>query len=140
MPSHPTLTGSWSGAYRYPGDAMPETVFTAQIEERDGAFTGTTQEPNLLGLTDDAIVSADIDGVRNGLDVRFSKFANGSGGLRHVILYEGQANAALTRIDGRWRIPGDWAGTFFMTRDDFGAEEAVEREAEASLERQQGAR
>lgn len=110
-------------------------MFNAQIEERDGAFTGTTQEPNFLGYTPDTVVTADIDGVRSGLDVRFSKFANGSGGLHHVILYEGQANAALTRIDGRWRIPGDWSGTFFMTRDDAGAEEAAEREAEAPVQR-----
>lgn len=130
-----TLSGSWGGAYRYPRDARPETVFNAQIEERDGAFTGTTQEPNSLGYTPDTVVTADIDGVRSGLDVRFSKFANGSGGLHHVILYEGQANATLTRIDGRWRIPGDWSGTFFMTRDDAGAEEAVERATGAPAQR-----
>ncbi len=39
-----SLTGSWSGAYRYP-DNFPETVFNAQLEEQDGAFVGPPRSP-----------------------------------------------------------------------------------------------
>lgn len=128
-----SLSGAWSGAYRYPDDARPETVFNAQLEERDGAFTGSTQEPDLL--QPGGVVTADLDGTRIGLEVRFVKFADGSGGMHHAIIYEGRADEALTYIEGRWTIPGDWSGTFFMSRDDDGAEEAVEREAAAPIPR-----
>lgn len=126
----PTLSGSWSGAYRYPGDAAPETVFEAWIEERDGVFTGATQEPNILQPWLGAVVTADIDGRRDGLQVRFTKYADGSGGMTHAILYEGVADAELMRIDGVWTIPGDWSGAFFMTRTDSGAATAIERAIE----------
>jgi len=120
-----SLSGAWSGAYRYPGDAAPETVFSALIEEIDGAFTGTTQEPDTRRRG--VIVTADIDGVRRGGAVSFTKFMDGSGGMRHVVLYEGQADEALTSVTGTWTIPQNWSGTFFMTRDDDGASETVER-------------
>jgi hypothetical protein len=120
-----SLTGAWSGAYRYPGDALPETVFNAQIEEVGGAFTGHTQEPNLLRVGPGAVVTAEIEGARDGDQVTFTKFMDGSGGMRHAIRYEGHLNAALTRINGRWIIPREWSGTFFMTRDDLGEEEKM---------------
>lgn len=133
MPSHTTLSGAWSGAYRYAGDVMPETVFNAQIEEVGGAFTGVTQEPNVLQLGPGAVVTGDIEGVRTGQSVIFTKFYNGSGGMNHAIRYEGEADAALTRIDGRWSIPRDISGTFFMVRDDDGAEAQAKAAAEEQL-------
>jgi hypothetical protein len=126
---HASLSGSWSGAYRYPGDVAPETVFSAEIEEIGGIFTGTTQEPDML--RGEGVVTADIDGARSGGDVRFSKFMNGSGGMRHVIMYRGQADDALSSIAGVWTIPGDWSGTFVMVRDDTGETVAAEEAAEA---------
>jgi hypothetical protein len=132
--SKPSLTGSWSGAYRYPGDAFPETVFNAQIEERDGAFIGTTQEPNRADswLKLD-VLTAEIEGTRSGLALTFTKFYTGDAQLGFAIRYEGEANDTLTRVDGVWTNP-DWSGTFFMTRDDTDAEDAVEREAEAPVQ------
>jgi hypothetical protein len=129
--SRSSLTGSWSGAYRYPRGILPETVFSAVIEERDGALVGSTQEPNVLRRTPGAVITADIDGVRRGLDVTFTKYMDGSGGMRHAIRYGGTADAKLTRIDGTWTIPGDWSGTFFMTRDDNGEEAEAKAAAEA---------
>lgn len=128
-----SLTGAWSGAYRYPGDLMPETVFNARIEEVGGAFTGSLQEPNVHGLGPGGVVTSDIEGVRTGNAVAFTKFYDGSGGMSHAIRYEGAANAALTRIDGRWSIPRDISGTFFMVRDD-DSEEAHAERAEALSE------
>jgi hypothetical protein len=125
-----SLTGSWSGAYRYRADAGPETVFNVQIEEVGGAFTGAMQEPNQRR---GGVVTADIEGVRTGQSVTFTKFYDGSGGMDHAIRYEGTADAELTRIEGRWAIPRNWTGTFFMVRDDDGAAEEVAQEAEAEV-------
>jgi len=128
-----SLTGSWSGAYRYPRGAGPETVFNVQIEEVAGAFTGAMQEPNLTRPGAGTVANAEIEGTRNGASVNFIKFYKNSGGMDHALRYEGEVNEALTRITGTWTIPNVWSGTFFMTRDDDGAEEAVEREAEAPI-------
>ncbi|MFO1017200.1 MAG: hypothetical protein U1E03_06355 [Hyphomonadaceae bacterium] len=113
-----SLTGGWSGAYRYPRDAGPETVFNARIEEVGGAFTGSMQEPNIFRHQPGPIVSAEIEGIRAGAIVTFIKFYDGSVGMDHAVRYDGQVNDALTRIAGTWTIPGVWSGTFFMTRDD----------------------
>lgn len=129
-----SLTGSWSGAYRYPGDAFPETVFNAQIEEDAGAFTGAVQEPNVLRPWISSTVTSEIEGVRNGQSVTFIKFYSGDGGMGHAVSYSGTADAALMRIDGDWTIPGAWSGTFFMTRDDDGAAAEAEESATAEIE------
>jgi hypothetical protein len=126
-----SLTGSWSGAYRYPGDIFPETVFNAQIEERDGAFVGETQEPNLDPLQSASVFTAEIEGVRVGLDVTFTKFYGAEAAVGFAIRYEGHANDVLTRIVGTWTNPF-LSGSFFMVRDDEAA--ASETEAEASAE------
>lgn len=127
---HASLTGTWSGAYRYPADTEPETVFTARIEEVSGSFTGYTEEPNVLGLGSENVVTADIDGARVGADVRFTKFMNGSGGMHHVILYEGVVDDALTYVAGTWTVPGEWSGSFFMARDEVEADAAADIAAE----------
>jgi len=127
MARRSSLTGTWSGAYRYPANRLPETVFNAQIEEVGGAFAGDIQEPNLLRPHLGPVTSSNIEGVRTGQDVSFTKFYDGSGGQQHAVRYEGTANETLTRIEGRWSIPNQWSGTFFMARDDDGeVAEAVE--------------
>ena len=129
-----SLTGSWSGAYRYPNGGH-ETVFNAQIEETAGAFVGATQEPNEFLNTTDSVLHGEIDGYREGSAVRFTKFYNhGEEGARHSIRYEGSVDANLSRIEGRWIVSSAWSGTFFKTRDDLGEEAAVEREVEAPVE------
>ena len=122
-----SLSGSWSGAYRFPRDAQPEIVFNAQIEEVEGAFTGALQEPNIYGRASGSVITSEIEGVRTGQSVTFTKFYDGSGGMAHAVRYEGTTDANFSRIDGKWSIPRDWSGTFFMVRDDGAAEAAVER-------------
>jgi hypothetical protein len=129
-----TLTGSWSGAYRFPNDARPEVVFNVQIEEVEGAFTGALQEPNVYRYTSGGVITSDIEGTRTGQAVAFTKFYDGSGGMAHAVRYEGTADPNLSRIDGKWSIPRDWSGTFFMVRDDGAAEAAVERAESAGIE------
>lgn len=129
-----SLTGSWSGAYRYPTTALPEVVFNALIAEQNGAFVGTIQQPNIeLPHVNVSVLSADIEGTRSGLSVSFTKFYGPEAELNFAVRYEGQVNEALTRIEGIWMNP-TWHGSFFMTRDDDGSEEAAEREAEAPIE------
>jgi hypothetical protein len=129
-----SLTGSWSGAYRYPG-ASGETVFNAQIEESGGAFVGATQEPNDFLDTTDSVLHGEIDGVREGRSVTFTKFYNhGHEGARHSIRYEGAADENLMRVEGRWIVSSNWSGTFFMVRDDEGEAAEAEERAEAMLD------
>lgn len=128
-----SLTGSWSGAYRYPRDSYPETVFNAQIEETAGAFTGRTQEPNLTEPhIPVAYFEAEIEGVRTGASITFTKVYVGAAEVPFSIRYEGQANDALTRVDGRWS-GGGWGSTFFMVRDDDGEAVAAEEAATAEI-------
>jgi len=130
-----SLSGAWSGAYRYPGDVQAEVVFNAQIEEVGGAFTGSLQEPNVYGYTPGNVVTSNIEGTRTGHTIAFTKFYDGSGGMAHAVRYEGAADANLLRIDGKWSIPRTWSGTFFMTRDDDGAEAEAEERAEVMIGR-----
>jgi hypothetical protein len=126
-----SLTGSWSGAYRYAYGH--ETVFNAQIEEVGGAFVGSTQEPNDFLDSTESILNAEIEGVRSSSAVTFTKFYNHEG-IRHAIRYEGAIDDALLRIEGKWIIPNSASGTFFMTRDDEGEAAEAEERAEATIE------
>lgn len=126
-----TLTGAWSGAYRYGGGA--ETVFNAQIDEVGGAFVGATQEPNTFAPDAGPVLNAEIEGTRTGASIAFTKFYHHAG-IRHAIRYEGSADGKLMRIEGIWIIPGSGSGTFFMTRDDEGAADEAAQEAEATIE------
>jgi hypothetical protein len=130
MSTRSSLTGSWSGAYRYRHGH--ETVFNAQIDEVGGAFVGTTHEPNEFADPMLSVLTADIEGVREGRYVTFTKFYH-HGGIRHAIRYEGHVDDALMRIEGHWIIPGSGTGTFFMVRDDDGAEAEAEESAEIEL-------
>lgn len=127
-----SLTGSWSGAYRYGGSAR-DTVFNAQIEEVGGAFVGATQEPNEFLDAPTSVLLAEIEGVRAGSSVTFTKFYNHEG-IRHAIRYEGVVDGQLMRIEGRWTIPPSASGTFFMVRDDDGEAAEAEETAEAEIE------
>lgn len=130
-----SLSGAWSGAFRYPDDTLPETVFNAQIEESSGAFVGAVQEPNLVTDFAGAVITAEIEGVRSGATVTFTKFYQASAQVEHAIRYEGSVDEGLTRIEGVWIIPGEWSGTFFMTRDDDGAEANAAEAAEVHARR-----
>lgn len=131
MPTRASLTGSWRGAYRYAYGH--ETVFNAQIQEVGDAFVGTTQEPNDFADPMLSVLTADIESVREGRSVSFTKFYHHNG-IRHAIRYEGGADDALMRIEGRWTIRGSASGTFFMVRDDDGEAAEAEEEAEATID------
>ena len=125
-----SLAGAWSGEYAYAVFGRGERVpFNALLGETGGALSGSIDEPNTFGDPSAARLFAHVDGERAGTRVRFTKTYDGSGGQTHSVFYEGEANAALTRIDGVWRV--SWLrGTFFMERADAAVEIAEEGAAE----------
>jgi hypothetical protein len=129
-----SLTGAWSGVYRYPSsyagvDAVP---FNARLEETGETFTGEIDEPNTYAHPAAPRLYATVSGERKGLDLSFVKKMDGTGGVIHSIYYEGAADADLTRIDGTWRVADGFSGTFFMERAGVEAEAAAERSASAT--------
>jgi hypothetical protein len=127
---HTSLTGVWSGAYRYPSpfNGVDQVPFNARLEEIGASFSGDIDEPNTYAHPSAPRLYAQVTGVRSGLDVRFTKQMDGTGGAAHAIAYEGTADPDLNRIDGAWRLDG-LTGTFFMERA------GVEVEAEAAASR-----
>lgn len=125
-----SLSGAWSGEYGYDISAKENVPFNAVMGDSGGVLTGTIDEPNTFGDPGAARLFATIEGTRAGREVRFAKTYNGAGGVRHVVIYQGEANDDFTRIDGVWRA--SWQrGPFYMTRAaPAAAEESVEREAE----------
>jgi hypothetical protein len=125
-----SLTGLWTGAYRYPwaGAAVP---FNARLEESGESLTGEIDEPNTFADPSAARLFASVRGARQALNVTFIKRYDGAAGQTHTVGYDGSVNPDFTRIDGEWSLAGS-SGTFFMERADAGAEAAVSRTASAS--------
>lgn len=126
-----SLTGGWSGAYRYAGEER-EIVFNARLEENGGAFIGSISEPNDFAPAAGPVLYATIEGSRTGSSITFTKFYDHAE-VRHSIRYDGEADDALMRIEGRWLVRAGLSGTFFMVREDEGEaaemKEATEAEA-----------
>jgi hypothetical protein len=110
------LSGAWTGAYWYPGANAP-TPFTAFLVEEAGAFSGTTLEPATFGKPDAVELSATVEGVREGVDVRFTKLYDPADGVHGFpIRYAGVADPALERIEGTWRFDQGGSGAFVLVR------------------------
>lgn len=123
--SDSNISGDWIGFYTLP-DRTPPVRFDAVLLEVAGQVTGTIEE------TDEVLgggqLFATIDGIRTGQDVRFTKFYDSGDEIYDTVHYAGTLDAEGTEISGTWQIPGDWSGTFIMTREKAGeAEIAVER-------------
>lgn len=123
----PDLTGRWLGRFDYPS-GYPPVSFEADLAEEAGLLAGQTEEPN--GFRDDMgpLLQAVIEGHRSGGMVRFVKrylgFSQGDDPV-----YEGTADAALTRISGTWFFVGKpgWSGRFVMMRKPLAADRAMRR-------------
>jgi hypothetical protein len=127
------LTGVWSGAYWYAAVPTP-TPFTAHIIETAGSLAGTTLEPATFGSPGLTELSADISGARGGPAVAFTKRYHPAQGVHSdPITYAGTVDAALTSIEGEWRLPSGFSGRFVLVRASRGAK-AKTRKARATLE------
>lgn len=109
-----SLTGRWIGRYDYGRGSG--VAFEADLIDQDGQISGRTAESNSFRSDMGGTLVAQVQGERAGLMVQFVKdylgFAQPSSPI-----YEGQANAALTRVDGLWRFPSGESGRFVMLRE-----------------------
>lgn len=142
MPSKSTLfsregdlTGLWSGEYWYVGLPRPPVPFSAHLVDTAGSITGTTLEPNTFAHPGLIELSADINGTRGELSVRFTKLYHSAPGVhRFPIFYSGTIDPNFTMIDGEWRT--DITGRFVLVRVSRGAKaEETKREVELQLKR-----
>lgn len=122
----PDLTGRWLGRYDYPmGD--PPVPFEADLVEEAGLVSGQTEEPNTFRPGMGALLQAVIEGHRGAGGLRLVKRYLGF--VQEDLIYDGVADAALTRISGRWFFasgPG-LSGRFVMMRKPLAAESALRR-------------
>jgi hypothetical protein len=108
------LSGVWHGFYNMPSGRPNQ--FEATIRDAAGLLSGLTTE---LGDTKDCagqVLQAVIEGRRDGTSVHFDKRYDYLPRAFYVIHYEGVLQAGGDEIEGRWRIPGAWSGTFLMVR------------------------
>ncbi|HEY9217507.1 MAG TPA: hypothetical protein VIO94_05610 [Phenylobacterium sp.] len=110
-----SLTGIWQGLYSY-GHELEDSPFVATLLELGGAISGTTHEPCPTGSSSCGLAFAEVVGRREGRNVSFAKTYDGTSGLDHTVLYEGQLSADGTEIEGEWTIPGEASGRFMMIR------------------------
>lgn len=112
---HHNLTGVWMGLFSYPGHRRAGN-FTATLIETASALTGSTSEIWLSPPRAGETVFAMLQGRRHGRDVRFTKSYEGPERPNHSVEYEGYLADDFLEIEGRWFIPGNWAGRFLMIR------------------------
>ena len=121
------IGGLWMGSFAYPNGAGPTTPFLANIEDNDGALSGTIVEPNHMGVSSDSL-EAVLAGSRDGRSIDFTKVYDGSSDAAHAVDYVGQLSEVGSTITGVWSLQ-DWDGSFEMHREAVW-EEAVGEEAE----------
>ena len=107
------LTGVWQGLFSYPR-MYRAAGFTATLIETGSSLAGSTTEIVVQGPRDGMAVSAFLSGRRTGSRVTFTKQYEGPEPPNHAVEYEGTLSDDLMEIDGRWFIPGSWAGRFLM--------------------------
>lgn len=109
------LTGVWQGLFSYPR-MYRAAAFTATLIETGSSLTGSTAEIAVGGPRDGMTVSAFLAGRRTGARVAFTKRYEGPKPPNHAVEYEGILADDFMEIEGRWFIPGSWAGRFLMIR------------------------
>jgi hypothetical protein len=122
------LTGVWQGLFTYPR-FLRAGNFSATLIETARHLSGSTSEIWLTGgPRKGETVLAMLSGKRSGMSVRFTKTYEGPQRPNHSVEYEGTITQDYLEIEGRWFIPGNWAGRFLMIRSG-GRSVEVAREA-----------
>lgn len=110
--SQTNLTGVWIGRYSYPF-VLPPVDFTATLIDSGISMTGATHETAQGNER-----TASLAGAREGQSIGFVKVYDGPKSETNLpIKYEGTLSGDLTRITGRWTIPGHLTGGFMMMRE-----------------------
>lgn len=107
------LSGRWIGMFNYP-TGLPPGRFDAELRDGGGPITGiTTETSERTG----GLLTAIVDGTRTGTAVVFTKRYDDFEEMPHIVQYSGSVDASGDEIDGQWKIPGSWSGTFLMVRE-----------------------
>ena len=115
------LSGEWAGMYHYPARFPPNT-FNATLRDSGGRVSGLIVQPPEFFEPPDQSQHSVIEGSHDGTTLSFVKIYDDLS--RPTVHYHGSILGEGEEIEGRWTIPGDWSGTFFMVRGP-GAEEAI---------------
>ncbi|HKD48398.1 MAG TPA: hypothetical protein VKB67_12000 [Rhizomicrobium sp.] len=121
------LTGVWQGLFSYT-TALRAGQFSATLIETAHQITGSTSEIWASGPRAGETVLAMVCGHRSDKAVSFIKRYEGPEKPNHSVVYEGILDDDFLEIEGRWFIPGSWAGRFLMIRSG-GRQLEVAREA-----------
>jgi hypothetical protein len=109
------LTGVWQGLFTYPR-YLRAGNFSATLIETASHLSGSTSEICAMGPRRGQTVFAMLSGHRAGNAVVFTKAYEGPERPNHSVEYEGTLTDDFLEIEGRWFIPGNWAGRFLMIR------------------------
>ncbi|HEY4076765.1 MAG TPA: hypothetical protein VGM26_07510 [Rhizomicrobium sp.] len=109
------LTGVWQGLFTYPS-VLRAGNFSATLIETSSHVSGSTSEVLGYGLRKGETVLAFLSGKRDGFSVVFAKQYEGPEKPNHSVKYEGTLTGDFMELEGRWFIPGNWAGRFLMIR------------------------
>lgn len=109
------LTGVWQGLFTYP-NFLRAGQFSATLIETPAWLSGSTSEMYPFDPRAGETVLAMLSGRRIGSSVAFTKTYEGPKEPNHSVEYEGTLTSDFLEIEGRWFIPGSWAGRFLMIR------------------------
>ncbi len=112
------LSGRWSGIFEYPDPDRPAVAFSVDLVEEASVLAGRVEEPNSFYLGGPDMLQARLHGERDDTTITFSKTYEVDGLIFRLVQYQGYADAALSRVEGRWWIlgPGGSSGRFEMMR------------------------
>jgi hypothetical protein len=117
------LEGVWTGRYHYRkifGLELSSPVqFHVVFERGDDGLRGRIYEPNTFGRRSAEHLAADVvDLEREEGVIRFRKQYDGTGGVKHGVVYEGNLSEGGRSVEGTWKIGRLGSGTFEMAKED----------------------
>jgi len=133
MSASDSLSGSWTGRFDYDNIALGTPVsFDAVLMENGATVRGEVVEPNTFREEATDTLLAVLTGHRSGTSVTFTKTYTDFEAEEDPV-YEGQINATVTRIAGRWHFPSmpNVKGTFLLART---AQAAARKTAKTAVE------
>ena len=123
------MSGRWIGRFIYPA-SRPPVDFTAVLQDAGGWLTGATEEAGQRGEAAGQLLTATLQGRRDGRTVMFLKTYDATPPGYDSVQYVGELSPDGTEIDGRWTVPGGWSGDFVMVRAGHPYAAAVRAEAD----------
>jgi len=111
-----SLSGQWKGRYYYPRprNGISNVPFGMDLVVSQGRVTGHVIEPATFGDGTSNNLYANFSGRVVGDTIRWKKTYDGTGGVDHSVYYSGVIDRGNRRIDGRWKIRGNWGGRFYI--------------------------